>query len=126
SKSRPGSPPSQPRTAAPTAWASCPCAASCAITAATAGGRRTGPRSLMRPVYKSRYRMRAMSDPARAEPIVPRSGHGPGVLVLTAGALGDALARDALVRLAHHGFVAFAVDLPVPSGASRAQRAPGE
>jgi dienelactone hydrolase len=70
--------------------------------------------------------MRAMSDPARAEPIVPRSGHGPGVLVLTAGALGDALARDALVRLAHHGFVAFAVDLPVPSGASRAQRAAGE
>jgi dienelactone hydrolase len=60
--------------------------------------------------------MRAMSDQARAEPIVPRSGHGPGVLLLTAGALGDALSRDALVRLAHHGFVAFAVDLPVPSG----------
>jgi len=60
--------------------------------------------------------MRAMSDPARAEPIVPRSGHGPGVLVLTAGACGDALARDAVVRLAHHGFVAFVADLPAPSG----------
>jgi dienelactone hydrolase len=47
---------------------------------------------------------------------LPDSGHGPGVLVLTAGARGDALAREALVRLAHHGYVALAADLPAPSG----------
>ena len=64
-----------------------------------------------------------MSDSAPAEPFVPGSGHGPGVLVLTAGARGGALARDALVRLAHHGFVAAAAELPAPSEASRAQRA---
>lgn len=60
--------------------------------------------------------MRAMGDSARGEPFVPRSGRGPGVLVLTAGACGDALARDAGVRLAHHGFVAWVADLPMPSG----------
>jgi dienelactone hydrolase len=58
--------------------------------------------------------MRAMSDSAPAEPFVPGSGHGPGVLVLTSR--GGALARDALVRLAHHGFVAWAANLPAPSG----------
>ncbi len=67
--------------------------------------------------------MRAMSDSARGQPFVPHSGHGPGVLVLTAGARADALARDAGVRLAHHGFVAWVADLPAPSDASRAQRA---
>src|SRR5262249_52695098 len=34
--------------------------------------------------------------------------------VLTAGAR-DALARDSLVRLAHHGYVALAAELPAPS-----------
>jgi hypothetical protein len=65
-----------------------------------------------------------MSDPARAEPFVPRSGHGPGVLVLTAGARGDALARDAVARLAQHGFVAWVSDLPESSatGPSDAER----
>jgi dienelactone hydrolase len=47
---------------------------------------------------------------------LPDSGHGPGVLVLTAGARGDALARESVVRLAHHGFVAWAPDLPEPAG----------
>jgi dienelactone hydrolase len=67
-------------------------------------------------VYKSMYGMRAMPDPTRAQPCLPRSGHGPGVLVLAAGARGDALRRESVVRLAHHGFVAQFVDLPDSSG----------
>jgi dienelactone hydrolase len=63
------------------------------------------------------YRMRAMQDPQRAQPFVPHSGHGPGVLVL-AGARGAALARDAGIRLARHGFVGWAVELPAPTGES--------
>jgi hypothetical protein len=37
------------------------------------------------------------------------------VLVLAAGARGGALARDAMVRLAQHGFVAWVSELPEPS-----------
>jgi dienelactone hydrolase len=58
--------------------------------------------------------MGAMADLARTEPLVPRTGQGPGVLVLVAGARGGALARDAIVRLSHHGFVAGVAELPVP------------
>ncbi|TMA31702.1 MAG: hypothetical protein E6J87_14915 [Deltaproteobacteria bacterium] len=57
-----------------------------------------------------------MREPTRAEPFVPRSGRGPGVLVLAAGEQSGELARDAGVRLAHHGFVAWAPELPAPSG----------
>lgn len=66
-----------------------------------------------------------MSEAAPREPFAPRSGRGPGVLVLTSGARGDALARDAVVRLAHHGFVAGSVDLPAlaANGPGEAERA---
>src|SRR5258705_4888647 len=40
-----------------------------------------------------------MREPTRAEPFVPRSGRGPGVLVLAAGEQSGELARDAGVRL---------------------------
>ncbi len=60
------------------------------------------------------YRLRAMPDSTRAQPFVPESGHGPGVLVL-AGPRGDELVREASGRLAHHGFVAFSPPLPAPS-----------
>ena len=56
-----------------------------------------------------------MHESLRGQPFLPQSGHGPGVLVLVAGARADALARDAGVRLAHHGFVAWAPELPAPT-----------
>ncbi|HKA16658.1 MAG TPA: dienelactone hydrolase family protein [Myxococcota bacterium] len=56
-----------------------------------------------------------MRGATRAEPFVPRSGFGPGVLVLALGAKSGELARDAGERLAHHGFVASAPELPAPS-----------
>jgi dienelactone hydrolase len=55
-------------------------------------------------------------DPIRAQSFVPDTGHGPGVLVLAAGANGDALVREAGMRLARHGFVAFGPELPAASG----------
>jgi dienelactone hydrolase len=59
--------------------------------------------------------MRAMREPSREQPFLPDSGRGPGVLVLVDATGGDALARDAGIRLAHHGFAAWAPLLPVPA-----------
>ena len=56
-----------------------------------------------------------MHDATRAQPYVPESGHGPGVLVLAAGTGRDAVVREAGMRLARHGFVALGAELPAPS-----------
>jgi|SoiMethySBSTD1v2_1073268.scaffolds.fasta_scaffold456365_2 dienelactone hydrolase len=68
--------------------------------------------------------MRAMAEPTRAQPFVPEAGHGRGVLILAPGGRSDTLVRDAAVRLARHGFVAFGAELPAagdgaPSDAER-------
>jgi dienelactone hydrolase len=57
------------------------------------------------------------------ERFVPEAGHGRGVLIL-AGGRSDALVRDAGVRLARHGFVAFGPELPdaAEGGPSEAER----
>lgn len=60
----------------------------------------------------------------RAELAVPGTGHGPGVLVLALHAGRGDLAREACARLARHGFVAWAPELPgdgsaAPSEAER-------
>jgi len=52
----------------------------------------------------------------RPPPSAPGSGHGPGVLVLAAGARHGDLAREACARLARHGFVAWAPELPTATG----------
>ena len=59
-----------------------------------------------------------MHESLRGHPFLPQSGHGPGVLVLVSGARAEALARDAGIRLAHHGFVAWAPELPAAAGDS--------
>jgi dienelactone hydrolase len=56
-----------------------------------------------------------MHDPTRTRSWLPAAGHGPGVLVL-AGPCSGALAREAGMRLSHHGFVVRAAALPEASG----------
>lgn len=52
----------------------------------------------------------------RPPPSAPGSGHGPGVLVLAADPRHGDLAREACARLARHGFVAWAPELPTATG----------